>query len=93
MTPFDGSSKKSVLVMDNCAIHHVSPALKMLSDAGIIVPPYSPDLNPAEELFSYVKYYLKQHDKVLKTVCDPKPIIIDSVTTQDCLGWIRHSGY
>ena len=68
MFQFDGSNPRSVLVMDNCAIHHVLSALKVLSDAGILaifLPPYSPDLNPAEELFSFVKYYLKEHDDVL----------------------------
>ena len=62
MYQFDGSNPRSVLVMDNCAIHHVSPALQVLTDAGIVtmfLPPYSPDLNPAEELFSFVKYYLE----------------------------------
>ena len=96
---FDGSNTRSVLVMDNCTIYHVSSALKMLYDAGILVmflPPYSPDLNPAEELFSLVKYYHKEHADVLQAVNDPKPIInaaFDSVTSQDCLGWIHHSGY
>ena len=99
MSQFDGSSSRSVLVMDNCAIHHVSTALKIMKDAGVLViflPPYSPDLNPAEELFSLVKYYLRQHDDILQAVNDPKPIIraaFDSVTGQDCLGWIHHSGY
>lgn len=99
MFQFEGSNPRSVLVMDNCAIHHVSSALKVLSDAGILaifLPPYSPDLNPAEELFSFVKYYLKEHDDVLQAVSDPKPVIraaFNSVTSQDCLGWIHHSGY
>ena len=85
--------------MDNGAIHYVSAALKIMKDAGILVmflPPCSPDLNPAEELFSSVKYYLKQHDELLQTVNDPKPIIkaaFNSVSTQDCFGWIHHSGY
>lgn len=99
MHQFDGSSTKSVLVMDNCAIHHVAPALDVLTNAGILtmfLPPYSPDLNPAEELFSQVKYYLKEHDEILQLIRDPKPIIqaaFDSVTSEDCLGWIHHSGY
>ena len=99
MFQFDGSNPRSALVMDNCAIHHVSSALKVLSDAGILaifLPPYSPDLNPAEELFSFVKYYLKEHDDVLQAVSDPKPVIraaFNNVTSQDCLGWIHHSGY
>ena len=85
--------------MDNCAIHHVSAALKIMKDARILVmflPPYSPDLNPTEELFSSVKYYLKQYDELLQTASDPKPIIkaaFNTITTQDCLGWIHHSGY
>ena len=97
MLQFDGSSPRSVLVMDNCIIHHMSPVLQTLCDAGIIpmfIPPYSPNLNPAEELFSFVKHYLKAHD--LQVVDNPKPIIkaaFDSVTTQDYHGWIHHCGY
>ena len=97
MFQFDGSNSRSVLVMDNCVIHYVSAALKIMKDTEILVmflPPYSPDLNPAEELFSSVKYYLKH--ELLQTVNDPKPIIkaaFNSVSTQDCFGWIHHSGY
>lgn len=99
MLQFDGSSPRSVLIMDNCTVHHVAPVLQTLIDAGIIpmfLPPYSPDLNLAEELFSYIKYYLKAHDDLLQVVNDPKPIIkaaFDSVTVQDSCGWIHHSGY
>lgn len=77
MQQFDGSSERSVLVMDNCSIHYVTPAQEALSDAGILtvfLPPYSPDLNPMEELFSYIKYYLKDHDELLQSVSDPRPV-------------------
>ena len=36
----------------------------------IYLPTYSPDLNPIEETFSYVKYYLKDHNEVLQSVKD-----------------------
>ena len=39
------------------------------------LPPYSPDLDPLEELFSCVKYYLKKHDVLLQAVDDPIPVI------------------
>lgn len=99
MLQFDGLNPRSVLVMDNCSIHHISPALETLANAGIVtmfLPPYSPDLNPAEELFSAVKYYLREHDDILQSISDPKPIIkaaFNSVNGRDCLGWIHHSGY
>ena len=37
MCQFNGSNPRSVLVMDNCAIHHVSAAMQILQDAGILV--------------------------------------------------------
>ena len=99
MEPFDGSARKSIVIMDNCAIHHVQAVKKMLEDAGIMLiylPPYSPDLNPVEEAFSSVKYYLKDHDELLQAVDDPLPIIhssYSSITPQKCKQWISHCGY
>ena len=58
-------------------------------------PPYSPDLNPAEELFSAVKYYLKEHDEILRAMRDPTPLIksaFDNTSPEQCKGWINHSG-
>ena len=30
----------------------------------MFLPPYSPDLNPMEEAFSYINSYLRQHEAV-----------------------------
>ena len=71
MNTFDGTAPKSIAVMDNCSIHHVSSVKQLFNDAGILLlflPPYSPDYNPIEELFSYVKHYLKEHDQLLQTL-------------------------
>ena len=54
----DGVSPHSVLIMDNCSVHHINEVREVLQQARIVVlflPPYSPDLNPAEEAFSYIK--------------------------------------
>ena len=100
MNPFDGSSSKSIAVMDNCAVHHVPVAEDLFTNAGVLLmwlPPYSPDLNPIEEAFSSVKAYLKQHHDILHlTSVDPVPIIhaaFHQITKQNCNGWISHSGY
>ena len=98
MEPFDGSIKKSIVILDNCSFHHASEVKQAFEDAGVLViylPTYSPDLNPIEETFSYVKYYLKDHDEVLQSVKDPKLIVqpaFKSVTAEMCQGWINHSG-
>jgi len=99
MMPFDGDNPRSIAILDNCSVHHVAEVESSLKQAGILVyylPPYSPDLNPAEELFSYFKYYLKLHDEVLQAMEDPVPLIqdaFDNISVQNCLGWIGNSGY
>ena len=92
MHPFPGD--QSILVMDNCTVHHTEQLIDLAQNAGILLlflPPYSPDFNPVEELFSYVKYYLKQHDEVIQALENITPILqsaFDSVTTSQCNGWI-----
>ena len=99
MLPYDGENPQSILVMDNCSIHHVQPVLKTLRDMGILVlflPPYSPDMNPIEEMFSYIKYFEIDHDQILQAMEDPLPLVeasFESVTKDKCVGWIKHAGY
>ena len=101
MQSFDGSTeKKSVVIMDNCSIHHVRVVKDLLDSAGIItlyLPPYSPDYNPIELAFSSVKYYLKQHDELLQISSDPLSIIesafTDNITEIKCKKWINNCGY
>ena len=60
MMPFNGSNPKSIVIMDNLSVHHAREVKDLLKQAGILVlylPPYSPDLNPIEEMFSYVKTF------------------------------------
>lgn len=99
MLPFDGLSPTSIVVMDNCSIHHVAEVKSMLEDAGILLlylPPYSPDLNPIEEAFGYVKGYLKSHDDIAAAFPNPTSLIqsaFDSITIEHCKAWINHSKY
>ena len=89
----------SILIMDKCSIHHVEEVKQELEAAGILViflPPYSPDYNPCEELFSYAKYYLKDHDQILQCTDKPEEILksaFDNVPESQSNNWITHSGY
>jgi len=76
MQQFDGVAERSIIILDDCSIHHIPEVIEHFRDAGIVVfflPPYSLDLSPIEKLFSCIKYYLKRHDEVLQAV-DPIPI-------------------
>ena len=74
MQQFDGVAERSIVILNNCPIHHVPEVTEHFREAGIVVflPPYSTVLSPIEELFSY---YLKRHDELLQADDDPIPII------------------
>jgi len=87
------------MIMENLSVHHVRKVLDLVHQAGILVmflPPYSPDVNPMEEAFSYIKSYLRKHDELLRAVPNPQDIIrlaFYSITAKPCQSWIYHSGY
>ena len=57
--PYNGVKLHSVVIMDNCSIHHIPKVVKAIQNVGIYLPPYSPDFTPIEETFSRVKQQLK----------------------------------
>ncbi len=92
---YNGINHHSVVVMNNCAIHHVPEVIGMIEDVGAIVhfcPPYSPDLNPIEMTFSKIKSAVKELEFTMPHN-DFEAIMLAafaSVSPQDCLGWITH---
>ena len=55
------------LVMDNARIHHATSATQYLAENGIdhvYLPPYSPDLNPIENVFGVLKARYRQRGVV-----------------------------
>ena len=95
--PFNGINPHSVVVLDNCAIHHVAEVKSMLEEIGVLVhylPPYSPDLNPIEEAFSKVKSVLKSQWNRYNMMDVETQLLTSftSITPEDCCGWIAHPG-
>ena len=99
MHPFNGESDNSILVMDNCSIHYVDEILELLQSAGILVifiPPYSPDLNPIELTFSFLKQYLEEHEEVIQAannLTDVMKSAFESIPVEYCKKWISECGY
>ncbi len=97
LQPFSGINPHSIIIMDNCSIHHVQEIVEMIEDAGAMIhflPPYSPDLNPIELAFSKVKAALKELEFSMIT-SDVDTIMLTAfatITQQDCQGWISESG-
>ena len=99
LQPFDGKNSRSVVVMDNASIHHVEEVTTAIHNTGAILhylPPYSPDYIPLEESFAKVKAFLKANKTVYEVTQTPPLLIMmafNSVTAEDCMGYIKHAGY
>ena len=58
---------QSVLVMNNASFHHTDRITQMCPNAEvklIYLSPYSPDLDPIEELFAEMKAFIKRNWQV-----------------------------
>lgn len=98
LMPFNGINKNSIVIMDNCSIHHTQEVVSTTEDTGTILhflPPYSPDFNPIEEAFSKVKTVMKGMENEMQALEDIDMIIyaaFSSISPDDCKGWIKQTG-
>ena len=90
----------SVVIMDNASIYHVNGVVDPIENqAGarlLFLPPYSPNLNPLEEVFSQVKAIMKQNDQLFQVTTIPRALLImvfGMVTEEQCRSYITDSGY
>ena len=99
LLPFNGINPRSIVIMDNASIHHVDTNVQLIENTQaklIFLPPYSPDLNPLEMVFSKVKAIMKENDTLFQASTAPRALLMlafGMVTTDDCIAFSRHCGY
>ena len=92
-----GLVEGDVAAMDNLSSHKDPEARKAIEAAGarvLYLPPYSPDFNPDENVWSKTKGILRRMAE--RTVNGLLSVIgeaISSITPQDCAGYFKHCGY
>jgi transposase len=86
-----------IVVMDNLACHKTAEVARLVEGAGAEVrylPPYSPDLNPIEQLFSKLKAALRSAAaRTVDTVIEAMGEALRAIRPSDIRGWFTHSGY
>ena len=87
----------SVLIMDDMKSHHAKAVRNLLDSFGvryIYLPPYSPDLNPIEKLWSKVKSFLRKFKaRTLDALPNAIQCAFQTVSPSDCSGWFHSCGY
>ena len=86
-----------IVVLDNLATHKSAAVVTAIEACGAQLrwlPPYSPDLNPIEKMWSKIKAFLKKaaartKDALIDAIAQP----LKSVTPEDVDHWFAHCGY
>ncbi len=86
-----------VVVLDNLATHKVAGVRETIEATGArlkYLPPYSPDFNPIENLWSKVKSLLRSlAPRTADELLAAAATAFAAVSPSDCLGFFSHAGY
>ena len=86
-----------IVVLDNLGSHKGQAVRRVIRDAGahrLLLPPYSPDLNPIEQAFSKLKTLLRKADeRATEAVWKRIGSLLDQFSSAECASYITHAGY
>lgn len=86
-----------IVVMDNLAAHKVPGIREAIEAVGarlLYLPPYSPDLNPIEQLFAKLKALLrKAGERSVEDLWNRIATLLDAFTASECTNYFRNAGY
>jgi transposase len=85
------------VVLDNLSSNKAAGVAEAVEACGaslLYLPPYSPDLNPIENLWSKVKRHLRQAAaRSLDARGETVAAAFDAITPEDCRGFLAGCGY
>lgn len=86
-----------VVVLDNLGSHKGQAVRKAIRAAGaklLFLPPYSPDLNPIEQVFAKLKLLLrKAAERSVEATWQRIGHLLDAFPPKECSEYLKNSGY
>jgi len=86
-----------IVIMDNLASHKVAGIREAIERAGaflVYLPPYSPDLNPIEQVFAKLKTLLrKAAARSIPALWDKIGELLDAFVPEECRNYLANAGY
>jgi len=86
-----------IVIMDNLTSHKVGGIMETIEATGarvMFLPPYSPDFNPIELMWSKIKAILRKLKVRTKELLqDAIAFAIEAISSSDVSGWFSHDGY
>ena len=88
---------RDVVVMDNLSSHkrpEIRRAIRQTGAQLIFLPPYSPDLNPIEQMFAKLKHLLrKAAERTHEATWRKIGTLLNAFTPNECANYLANSGY
>lgn len=86
-----------IVIMDNLGSHKgkaVRAAIRAASAKLLFLPPYSPDLNPIEQVFAKLKTLLRKADeRTVEATWTRIGSLLNAFQPHECANYLRNSGY
>lgn len=86
-----------IVIMDNLPCHKVKGVAEAIADAGAVLlplPPYSPDFNPTEMMWSKIKSLLRKwKPRDIQSLHSLISKAFSAVSISDIAGWFSACGY
>ena len=84
-----------IVVMDNLASHKASrPLIRAAGAKLFFLPPYSPDLNPIEQVFAKLKTLLrKAAERTVEATWRRIGSLLDHFPPHECANYLANAGY
>src|SRR5438874_5369868 len=86
-----------IVIADNLGSHKRKAVRQAIRAAGaklLLLPKYSPDLNPIEQVFAKVKHFLRTAAaRSVETICTAIGEILGAFTPDECANYFQNSGY
>ena len=86
-----------IVVMDNLGSHKGAAVRRLIRAAGarlFFLPPYSPDLNPIEQVFAKLKALLRRlRPRTIEASWRGIGALLSRFTPRECANYLRNAGY
>jgi transposase len=86
-----------IVVMDNLSSHKVAGIRQAIEKPGALLlylPPYSPDLNPIEQVFAKLKTLLRTAAaRTRDDLWDTIGLALDAFQPNECANYLKNAGY
>ncbi len=89
--------KGDIVIMDNLRSHKVKGVREVIESIGaslIYLPPYSPDFNPIEQMWSKIKAFLRKvKARSIDKLEEVLPLAFNTINNSDIAAWFKFNGY